>query len=104
MANIHIRNIPDDIYSLIQIQAKEKTMTQNEYLLQILSHSALVGMPSLTRLLPETIQYSIRAILLSEASRTRAYTEAQLSLIRDNMAALDRCTDVLNKVAEENKG
>jgi len=103
MANLHIRNIPEDICSLIQIQAKEKNMTQNEYLLLLLSHSALVGIPDLARLLPETIQYTIRSILLSEASRTRAYTEAQLSLIRDNMVALDRCTSLLSKAEEEQK-
>ncbi len=101
MANILIRNVPDDICSLIQNQAKEKTLTQNEYLLQILSHSALVGMPALASLLPETIQYTIRTILLSENSRTRAYTEAQLSLIRDNMATLDRCNLLLSTLKEE---
>lgn len=104
MANIHVRNVPDDIYKLIQIQSKEKNMTQNEYLLQLLSHSALVGMPNLARLLPETIQYSIRSILLSETNRNRAYTEAQMRLIRDNMAALDRCTDVLTSIEDGKKG
>lgn len=101
MAEVHIRDIPADTMALLKVQAAEKGLSQNAYIIHLLEQSALVGMPCLNRLLPETIQYSIRAILLSEASRTRAYTEAQLSLIRDNMAALDRCTDALMTVKEE---
>jgi hypothetical protein len=101
MANIHIRNAPEDIYMLLQIQAKEKNLTQNEYLLEILSHAAIAGMPDLAKQLPDTIRYIVRTILLSEQERTRAYTEAQLSLLRDCMDTLKETQYVIQEAKNE---
>jgi hypothetical protein len=97
VSKITIRDVPEDIHSLLQLQAKEKNKTQNEYLLEILSHAAIVGMPDLAKQLPDTIQYIVRTILLSEQERTRAYTEAQLSLLRDCMDTLKETQNIIRE-------
>lgn len=101
MSKITIRDVPEDIHSLLQLQAKEKNKTQNEYLLEILSHAAIVGMPDLAKQLPDTIQYIVRTILLSEQERTRAYTEAQLSLLRDCMDTLKETQNIIREAINE---
>lgn len=97
MTKLTIRDVPEDIHSLLQLQSKEKNKTQNEYLLEILSHAAIVGMPDLAKQLPDTIQYIVRTILLSEQERTRAYTEAQLSLLRDCMDTLKETQNIIRE-------
>jgi superfamily I DNA/RNA helicase len=95
MNTITLRCVPEDIHLLLQTQAKHKSMTQNEYILQILSQAAIVGMPDLARQLPDVIQYLVRTIILSDQERTRAYTEAQMSLLRDCMETLKETREFL---------
>ena len=95
MGNIFIRGLPDDIIAMLKAQANSKDMTQNQYLLSILSRCAIAGSPSVQQLMPEAAQYIVRSILLSDEERKLAYTEAQMRLIRDNMDVLKRVETLL---------
>jgi len=95
MASITIRNVPDDVRTLLNAQADTKGTSQNEYLLGLMSRCALAGSPSLQQLMPDATQFVIRSIILSDDERRQAYTEAQLRLIRENMDVLKRVEALL---------
>ena len=88
MKEIYIRNVPEDVFLLLKDHANSKGMTQNDYLVMLLSMSAAAGLSCLHRLLPETIQYVVRTSLLADEERRQAFTEAQIKLLRENMEVL----------------
>jgi len=90
MKEIYIRNVPEDVFLLLKDHANSKGMTQNDYLVMLLSMSALAGSSCFHRLLPETIQYVVRTSILADDERRQAYSEAQLRLMRENMEVLKR--------------
>ena len=97
MASITIRDVPDDVRTLLKAQADTKGTSQNEYLLVLLSRYALAGSPSLQQLMPDTVQFVIRSMILADDERRQAYTEAQLRLLRENMEVLKRVEVLLEQ-------
>ena len=95
MPGLTIKGIPEDVSTLLKAQADAKGITQNEYLLGILSKCALGGSPSLQQIMPDTVQFVMRSIILADDERRQAYTEAQLRLLRENMAVLKRVEELL---------
>jgi len=95
MPGLTIKGIPEDVSTLLKAQADAKGITQNEYLLGILSKCALAGSPSLQQIMPDTVQFVMRSIILADDERRQAYTEAQLRLLRENMAVLKRVEELL---------
>jgi hypothetical protein len=90
MASITIRDVPEDVHTLLKAQADTKGTSQNEYLLGLISRCALAGSPSLQQIMPDATQFVIRSMILADDERRQAYTEAQLRLIRENMEVLKR--------------
>lgn len=99
MKTVTIRDVPDDVLTLIKSQAKRAGQSQNDYILDLLKKTALVGYPDFAKQLPETIRYIVRSILLEEQDRQRAYTEAQMALIKDCMKTLAEVNERLNTMA-----
>ena len=95
MANLYIRDLPEDIHTLLKAQADAMGVTKNEYLLGLLSRSALAGSPTLQQVMPDTVQFVIRSMILADDERRQAYTEAQLRLLRENMEVLKRVEELL---------
>ena len=95
MASITIRNVTKDVCALLKTQAEEKDVSQNDYLLGILSSCALVGSPSLQQLMPDATQFVMRSIIRGDDERQQAYTEAQLRLLRENMEVLKQVKELL---------
>jgi len=88
MASITIRDVTKDVCALLKIQAEAKGVSQNDYLLGILSSCALAGSPSLQQLMPDATPFVMRSIIRGDDERRQAYVEAQLRLLRMNMAVL----------------
>ena|SRR5659263_45930 len=95
MASITIRDVTKDVRTLLKTQAEAKGVSQNDYLLGILSSCALAGSPSLQQLMPDAAQFIMRSIIRADDERRQAYTEAQLRLLRENMAVLKRVEELL---------
>lgn len=95
MTNIYIRNLPEDMHTLLKVQAGENNMTQNEYFIGLLSRCAIAGSPSLQQLMPDAMQFIMRSIIRADDERRQAYTEAQLRLLRENMDVLNRVKELL---------
>lgn len=90
MPGLTIKGIPEDVSTLLKAQAEARGITQNEYLLGLLSRCALAGSPALQQLMPDTVQFVMRSVILADDERRQAYTEAQLRLIRENMEVMKR--------------
>lgn len=95
MASITIRDVTKDVHALLKTQAEAKGVSQNDYLLGILSSCAIAGSPSLQQLMSDAAQFVMRSIIRGDDERRQAYVEAQMRLLRENMAVLKRVEELL---------
>lgn len=95
MASITIRDVTKDVHALLKTQAEVKGVSQNDYLLGILSSCAIAGSPSLQQLMSDAAQFVMRSIIRGDDERRQAYTEAQLRLLRENIAVLKQVKELL---------
>ena len=95
MASITIRDVTKDVHALLKTQAEAKGVSQNDYLLGILSSCAIAGSPSLQQLMSDAAQFVMRSIIRGDDERRQAYVEAQLRLLRENMEVLKQVKELL---------
>ena len=88
MAELKIRGLPDDIYVLLQEQAKRKNLSANAYARSIIEYSVTAGIPAISALLPGTIEYTIRSVMRQDTERLLAYTDAQTRVLQDAISVL----------------